>query len=287
VKLFFAYDYALSGTESVLLAVAGALRNRGHIVDCLAVGKDGAAIPPGLDRSLSGYDAVHFWNIRPASHFHDQIVPPFGVTIHGFIAGHEETYIRELRRLAPTWIHVMDSYSRQYLGQRDLYSFQTPQCIRIEGWERMSLPATFSVGYLGGDSEGFKRFPVIEAAARLSGCPCAGHNASDRWLSRQEVRALYARTSVYVNAAFGACGPVPAQEALLCGRPILTTPITTMLEVVRPGIDGEFFDGSAEDAARRISEIRQGIDRYCRAPLILHDPGVVADLFCEEVARRL
>jgi hypothetical protein len=251
----------------------------GHNVD-FVVWDQGKGIPTNLD--VNAYDVAHFFNIRPAEYFKDDIDIPFGVTIHGFIVGAEQRYIDGINNLEPDWVHVMDSFSQNRLGQYGISTLLTEQVISTAGWSHMPLPTEFAIGYLGGE-EGhhreFKRFSVIEAIAKGTDVPCYGHDATKEWISKSEVRALYSKMSIYVNAAWGACGPVTAQEALLCGRPVLTTPIDTMKEVIRPGFDGEFFDGSVEDGVRVLSDMRRNLSRYCSRPPQLNDPLDVAYAF--------
>lgn len=287
MRLFFAYDYILSGTESVVLAMAEGIRACGHEVDTLAVRK-GAGIPPTFDRTLRQYDAAHFWNLRAYSYFRDLVVP-YGLTVHGFVVGSDEWYFQSISAMTPYWVHVMADYCRQHLGRQGISSFYAPQCITTTGFTRQPTPTKITVGYLGGNSDGFKRFDVIEEAAELAGLPCIGHEASKVWLTKEEVVALYARTGIFVNAAWGAAGPVPAQEALLCGRPVLTTPIEPMVDVIKAGVNGEFFDGSAKEGAFYLAKMASAYSRYQQNTLttVLHDPVECAKIFLAGVRKHM
>ncbi len=281
MKIFFGYDYALSGTESVLTPIAHELGVLGHHVTQMVVHK-GDQIPEGFDRSLRDFDIAHFWNIPSVPPFYEQLEIPFGVTIHGFMYGAEERYFKMLRELTPDWIHVMDEFTLQRLGQENFYSTYTPQCITTAGWKRApeAEAPEKSIGYLGDDPT-FDHFETIEAIAKEVGIPCFGHNASDLWLSKDQVRAHLVKMAIFVNCNFGACGPVTAQEAMMLGRPVLTTPTTTMIELMTPGFHGEFFDGSVEDGVRKVKDMFEhtNYNRYHPETIQLHEPSWVAGMF--------
>lgn len=87
--------------------------------------------------------------------------------------------------------------------------------------------------------------------------------------------------AVYVEASFGMTGPIPPQEALLQGRPILTTRITTMTEIMKEGVNGEFFDGSLKDLVRQATKIFDNYDHYYEGTkqTVLNSPKDAAERF--------
>jgi glycosyltransferase involved in cell wall biosynthesis len=279
MKILFAYDYPESGTESVLQTVAEALDALGHLVDIVVT--DGGRDPGWVtDRSLSKYDVAHFWNTRAQLPFKDSVIP-WGVTIHGFLFGAEAGYLSWLREAEPDWVHVMDSYVQQLLGRHHIYCRRTPQVISRGDWKPLPPPEEFTLGFLGEDPD-FDGFDIITEIGARTGIPVFGHNASIEWIPRKELaERFFAHISVFVDWHFGACGPVTAQEALLCGRPILVPPGDTMEQILRHGEEGCFFDGSAEDGARQLLVIQKDYERMTRlAPRAqLNDPRPVAEAF--------
>lgn len=265
MRLFFVYDYKRSGTESVVRAMSRALIGLGHHVDSMAIGKIGVDIPKNFDRSFKGYDAVHFWNMRGWQHFYEDIIPPFGMTSHGFGGkgvlqeAVQKHYIDVIRTANPNWIHVMDTFTLQVLGREDVYAFLTPQCIDHEGFHRLPPPEEKAIACIGHDGDGFKRHDAIKKAADILGVPCIAHNSSEVEVDKEEVIDIYRRCAVYIDACFGGCGPVPPQEALLCGRPVAVTHIDTMNQVVIPGVNGLFHTGTPKSIAKAVRTI---LDNY-------------------------
>lgn len=292
MKLFFAYDHPQSGTESVLRAVAASLRTMGHVVDEMATGIEGKHVPKGFDVTLKGYDAAHFWNPRASWAFiGDGISVPWGITSHGFggVGNVQQVtqarYIDFFKISDADWFHTMDVFTLNLLGREGIYSFYTPQVITREGFHRLPPPSTITLGCVGANDDGYKRFEVIEAAARMIGIQAVLHDSSATLLDKDGVIDFYRRVGVYVNACFGACGPVPAQEALLCGRPVITTHLQTMMDVVQAGVNGEFFNGSAEHLAKKVERVLADYMHYYDGTLTtkLNSPDEAARLFIEGI----
>lgn len=282
MKVLFAYDYPESGTESVLLAVAEALESFGHTVDTVVTegGKETGWVE---DASLMCYDVAHFWNTRAQIPFKDAAIP-WGVTIHGFLFGAEAGYLSWLREAEPDWIHTMDPYVQQFLGRHHLYSLRTPQVISRRSWHPLPPPEEFTLGFCG-ECPDFDGFDIITEIGTRAGVRVFGHNASKEWIPKAKMNEkLFAHVSVFAVWQFGACGPVTAQEALLCGRPVLTTRTETMEQVLRHGEEGRFFDGSVEDGVRHLRVIQNDYERMSRlAPRVkLNDPQRVAETFIKK-----
>lgn len=260
-RVLFVYDYPESGSERVLKEYAKYMAP--YEVDCLCVDL-GKGIPSGYDLSCTDYEWVHFWNIRTFEYFKDQICVPYGVTIHHIYPGQEQAVVNALTwKIMPTWVHAMDNFTEQNLGRYGVSCFVTPQIIDVSDIKREAPCLTPNLSSLGGNSDGFKRFEVVEGAALLLGIPARLHDSSAKWISRKEVLEFLRGTYIYVNACFGCCGPIPPQEALLMGRPLVTTRTTTMLEILRQGLNGEFFDGSPEGCVRVVRKIMSRYEQYC------------------------
>jgi len=293
MRLFFGYDHPNSGTWSVQNAIARALEGMGHTIVSMAVPLDKE--PAGMDLSLSGFDVAHFWNKRSYQYFAKEICVPFGFTSHGFGAtGIEQKkmrqyYVNYFKSTNPDWMHVMDSFTLSILGQDGLYPFWTPQCITQDGFHRLEPPVGCTVGCIGHDGDGYKRHEMIGLGAKLAELPFLELNSSNGEVDKAGVIELYRQMGVYVNAAFGACGPVPPQEALLCGRPVVTTRIDTMVGVVQSGVNGEFFDGSPKDLAKKLRLIAANPGKYYEgtAKTVLYSAEESAKMFLEGIENNL
>lgn len=290
MKFAFFYDYPESGTERVVKAFHKALESMGQTVDSRPLAPLGMPndLPADFDMSLSSYDAAHFWNLRPYEHFEDTIKIPYGVSVHHIYPGSEKTVIEKLAKMSPYWVHTTDNFTEQNLGRYGVISFVTPQCIETDA---SPLPeAEFpNLACIGGNSDGFKRVEVIREAAKLLDIPSFIHDSSAEWISKEKVTQFFRDSYIYVNACFGCGGPVPPQEALLYGRPVVTTRISTMLETVREGINGEFFDGSAKGCAWAARRIMDNYPWYAQnaADTILNNPLKSAYIFLANIEEKL
>lgn len=126
---------------------------------------------------------------------------------------------------------------------------------------RPRLSAPLRVGWAGslsnqGPSQ--RRFhDVIEpAVAAVPGAELRAAIREERWRNRDEMLAFYRDLDVYVCASRSEGTPNTCLEAAACGVPLVTTRVGNMPELVRDGENGLFFDGSAEELARRLSLLR-------------------------------
>lgn len=290
MKILFAQDYSRSGTERMMLPIARCLRDLGHTVDILEVDK-GRKIPPGFDLTLSSYDYCHVFNGASLLYLRRAKIP-LGFTLHGMIHGSESWYIKLIRDVAPRWVHVLDTFTQRQLGQEEIASTHIPQTIDTLGLVPLAYPSEFTVGYLGGEYKS-KRFSVIEEIARRAGVPCKGYYAKDgEWLDRLGVLRVYKGMSLYICASWNDGGPVPPQEALLCGRPVLTTPVGQMPETIVHRMEGMFFNGTVEEGVERVLEIKRDFEWYSKCARNWHlptsrSPEVVTKQFLTAVEKIL
>lgn len=263
-RVLFVYDYEQSGSERVLTAFAKELRLRNYTVDCMAILDKPLAFKKKMAQSVSNdYDVVHFWNIRSSDSFLDDLCLPFGTTIHQIILPHNTNYIDHLKAYPPNWVHVMDSFTQQLLGTFDIASTRTRQCSDIEDRRGfLPLPPKLLLGSLGGNIDGSKRFDKIATIAEVSGIPVRLHDSSKYWAPIEVVDDFFATISIYINGALGVCGPIPPQEALLSGRPVLSVYTETMEQVIEHGKNGRFFDGSIKDGVRQLKIMLDDLDSY-------------------------
>lgn len=140
--------------------------------------------------------------------------------------------------------------------------------------------------------------PQIEAAVEA-------HGLGDRvritgWLSNDAVRAEMAAARVFVLPSFAEGLPVVLMEALALGRPVLTTFVAGIPELVRNGINGWLVPAGDEaalataiaDALRtepkRLEEMgRAGAEAVRAAHDATTEAGKLVALFAESVGRPL
>lgn len=103
---------------------------------------------------------------------------------------------------------------------------------------------------LAGDGE---MRPEVEQAIERHGLQ--GRVRITGWISSEQVRAELAASRAMVLPSFAEGLPVVVMEAMAQGRPVLTTTIAGIPELVRPGLDGWLFaPGDAEAAAQAMAE---------------------------------
>jgi glycosyltransferase involved in cell wall biosynthesis len=235
--------------------VIRALRE-GHEVDFFSYTNDKPS-----DVQLAQYDVVNFLNIGTLRHYHEPFEFPFTVHLHHVTQGYEKAYFATLREYEPDVVFTLDNFGLRQLGRAGFYNcIRVRQAVDKKKWQYMDAPEDFAIGWLGGDTR-FKRTDVIEQAAKLLDIPCYGHDSST-WLSETKIRNLYKNMSVYVVASFEDGGPLPAQEALLCGRPVVTTHVGNMPDVIKDGCTGLFYDGSLDGLVEAISAVKRQYDMF-------------------------
>lgn len=263
MKIGFFYDYSDSGTERVVVPIAKAMRAAGHEIAVQVVDK-GRALPPGFDRSLADLDYAHFWNLQTAGLLAPGSAIPWGLTVHHVQLGTEPAVVGWIASHSPDLIHTIDPFTHVLLGRYELPSLLTPQPLERGDWTPLPYPTQFTLGWLGAAGAS-KRTHVVEEIARRLGVPCVGWDGdgvAQPWLGHEGARDLYRRMSVFVCASFEDGGPLPAQEALLCGRPVVSTRVGQMPAVIAPGATGEFFDGSVEDGCWAVERVKTEFDAY-------------------------
>ena len=87
---------------------------------------------------------------------------------------------------------------------------------------------------------------------------------------------FFSRIHCYVNASFCEGGPLPPQQALLCGRPVITTRTGFIESLVSPGWNGHFFDGSVTDLFTAINSVREDYEGLARRAAEIRLPTVSA-----------
>lgn len=156
---------------------------------------------------------------------------------------------------------VNDSYTLAYLGVHG-YTRVVQFPIPLDHTKFYPLPppdGPFTIGCFGNDYNRYndygKRFRVIEQAASVAGCKLVPHIFHPlRPTYDADPLAVYASMHVLVHSAFADTDSMPVREALLCGRPVITTKNPRLQEIIHDGHNGLFFDGGVEDLVAKIKE---------------------------------
>jgi glycosyltransferase involved in cell wall biosynthesis len=246
MNILMLVDYLNSGTARLARPIAQWLRFQGHEVRLEEVDR-GRGLSK-FDTSLAGVDIAHFWGPRARVWWMKELGPvpvPSIVTFHHAIPANERFYYDSLTMPLPTRIHVLDPFAIRQLGRWGITNVSwIRQGLDKSLWHPLPFPTEFTVGCLGGDQD-IKRIPMVESICKDMNIPFVNHT-TDPWLSDEEIPRLYEKMSVFVCASFDDAGPMPPQEALLCGRPVISTFVGQMPYIIQHGLNGLLFDGSPE-----------------------------------------
>jgi len=278
MKLAFINTWFGGGVHHISFPIANALRDMGHEVDYLTMRQ--IDLDPSFDKSMDKYDLVHFNYFANIQFFARAIEVPFTVGVHHIAEHALERDANLLRIVSPRAIIVPEPHPARQLGHFNITNCKIiPYAFDHSRFHKMPFPEEFAVGYLGCDSSG-KRFHIIEEACKLAGVKCVGmdrntRNEEEGYKPDEDILNFYSQISCYVVAGFNDGGPLPPQEALLCGRPVISTRVGMMPMVIKDHINGLFFDGSATELAEQLkfmkfnfNAFKHGVANYTILPQV-------------------
>jgi len=218
-------------------------------------------LTPGFDKSFSEYDLVHFTYFLNAASFMEDLLVPFTCQVHHFGAGSEELYSAQLRQWSPERIVVPETFVQRQLGQRSVARVvNIPYAFDHTPFKPTTYNEEFKVGFLGCDGEA-KRFDVIRKACANAGVKYRDFDRNTKneevdYLDQEEILEFYDDISCYVCSSWTDGGPLPPQEALLCGRSVITTPVGMMPMLAEQHGLGNWivtYDGSVNELAKKLT----------------------------------
>ena len=107
----------------------------------------------------------------------------------------------------------------------------------------------------GADHRGFHQ--IIEpAVAAVPGASLHTAIREQRWRTADEMLDFYRELDVYVCASQSEGTPNPCLEAAACGVPLVTTPVGSMPELVRDGVNGFIVERHPETFAAKLALLR-------------------------------
>ena len=227
-----------------------------------------------FDRSFDNYDIVHVSYFANLLKIKDHIEVPFTTTVHHLAPHAAEQAVRLLAFSRPYGITTADPFCQRQLGQYGVMPVHLiPYSFDHKVFEGSDMPITykteavpFGLCYLGCDSPA-KRFDMIaEVAAEMgiedNGIDRKTRNEEEDFLDQETINKMYENSHVYVSAGWNDGGPLPPQEALLCGLPVITTRVGMMTQLIKPGVNGEFFDGTPRDLKDKLQKVKDNYNIY-------------------------
>lgn len=277
MKILFALDYPEGGTFHVASSLAPHLRALGHEVTLWY--KDQP--PP----DLAEFDLAHAWNMRAGIPLRDRL--PLVQTINSFLPQFASGYYEAARRADA--VHTHSPYVAQllHLTMNGLCSTFIPVAFDQEPFAPLPPPPKFTLGWIGSDRS-FKRFEVAREIATKAGVPFVEWDVDKLHPWEKVAKEFFPSISCYLLASFNDAGPLPPQEALLFGRPVISTCVGMMNMVVRDEQNGLFFDGSVEGGVEAVKIMQEHFERFREGALNtwLPDPKDLAPRY-ERLYRRV
>jgi len=130
---------------------------------------------------------------------------------------------------------------------------------------QLPLPEVFTVGTMGTDNP-IRRIHITEAAARLAGVQCHIITYSEHRTTfpLNPVEDFLSKISLYIHCGFANIDSMNARDALCVGRPVVTTRVPGLGDLIEPGVNGMFYDGTPEGAAAAIGTCRPRLEDMSR-----------------------
>lgn len=273
MKIAMFTDYSAGGTTAIVRPVVKALSEpyleglyeKDHEVTLEAVGTGEQPSAWTYER-FKEYDVLHFWNFRAMLWAQKICWPqplprPSVLTVHHIPLCAMGAYHAALDT-EPDVVHSPDPYTLRQMGQMGFTGgWHIPQYLDGKSCRPLAYPKKFTVGAFGGDTAQ-KRLKWIEGVCRDEEVPCRIHESSKRWAKDEEILELFSNISCYVVASFDDAGPVPALEALMHGRPVITTRVG-QLDYWYPRCadqkltDVYFYDGSKRGLCQALNALQE------------------------------
>lgn len=253
-----------SGTMRPMADLAARLREFGAEATHLYhedLYRDPTTIP-----TFQEYDLVHFaYPLGFESSMLESIIPPITGNIWHLDFPRLPEYSYRLPQMNLRHIFVDDVMTLQLLGQGEFTNVTlVPLLFDPAHFQPLPTPPDpFTVGVFGDDYPS-KRFHVVREACKLAEVDFfdASQNRFGRIFLLDPALDVYAHIHAFAHASFLDTNCLPGMEALACGRPLLTTRSHGIERSLQDGVNGLFYNGSSEDLARKIRQVRKDYEGF-------------------------
>jgi len=214
-----------------------------------------------FDVTFSKYDVIHFTYYQNIGFLPAEPQCPYTISAHHFTIDNRDRYMQTLSEYDFARIVVPEHFIQRQLGQNGIGKvIQIPYSFDHTGFKPTPYPKEFTVGIMGCPAEQ-KRHHIVKEACKRVGVRCLEFTRpadleDDGWVEQEAIYEFYKSISVLVCASWVEGGPLPPQEAMLCGRPVITTPVGMMLdERVNKYPALIYFDGSVRNLVERLNSL--------------------------------
>ena len=197
----------------------------------------------------------------------------------------DDAYSNSFRQYTSSRFFVSEPMTLQQLGQLGRTDVTYAPIIFDATLFKVLPPpeGAFTVGVFANDYPS-KRLHIIEQgckAADVKYLPVVTPQNRKSY-TLNPLTDVYAKIHVLAHASFVDTDSLPVREALLCGRPVITTRNCGMHDIIN-GNNGMFFDGSAADFAAKVSYVRACYrEMSAAAPRTpMADPTIVATTYLD------
>ena len=218
---------------------------------------------PGFDENLDDYDLVHCGYFAYFGGVENKTYRPITANVWHVGNRNEEKVKNFLARSSICRIVVDDVMTLQQLGQENITSVvKIPLPVNPEKWHHLPTPSgEFKVGVFCNDYP-YKRWQVVVQAAKKAGVKCLAFVMPEGRSNYDldPLKDVYANVHGLISATFVDTNSLPLREALLCGRPVITTQNDGMGRVLKDGVNGYWFDGSQTDLTEKILLMKENYE---------------------------
>ena len=252
MKIAIFSEHPNSAIDHVLRPVVAYLREEGWTVD-----KYGPRDTPSLD----GYDVAHFGWLGVAPKVANAASCPTTVGMWSVPVAKVAQYGRALQFNDYNHHIVDDTMTLQILGQLGITNVtMIPLEFDTSAFKPLLLPtdSDFRVGVFGNAYDS-KRFHVVRDACKEAGVDYFPQifEPGRALYMLDPLQDVYPHAHVFVHASFIDTNSMPLQEALLCGRPVVTTHNDGIHRYVQHKVNGCYYDGSVSDLASKLKWMRE------------------------------
>jgi hypothetical protein len=258
MTIAFLMSFRNSGADQVFKPIIRGLTARGHEI---------FPIYPDMPFPQERFNIVHHsWLGVP--HGESLLSAARTCNIWSVPLGKVNSYMRQINELGFDNLVVDDVMTLQILGQCDFTAVDLIPMVMDPLPPLEFHPADPIVLGIMGNSYDSKRFDIVHRAFKGLKGPkefklyAATFPAERRLFVMDPIKDYYKHISIHIHSSFMDTNSLPAMEALAQGIPVIATRSHGLERVLKPGINGEWFDGSAEDLRAKILKMSDSLHQY-------------------------
>lgn len=232
-----------------------------HVIDVITL-KD-------KDVNWGKYDLVYYFHFS----LYKKIPAPKNITIITSVTSHKclldfKKTLKVLSRFDRVSVNNTILFDKFKDHVKDLY--YTPNGVETSIFtpDHNDLNDDLVFGWVGNIDRAIKRYNEIviplskKYTFKIIGT--SKKDGVDKLLNKQDMRDYYNSIDYFIVSSEAEGTPNPALEAMSCGIPVITTKVGNMIEIVDPGVNGFFVDGSMQSFIDVMDNLnRDGYKEMC------------------------